>query len=103
MNDEKDTERIVLRWGVTLATILPVLFNIVLLDLCKRGKCGRCDAILMICWSFRISIGIFAAALIGTGWMMFSRKREPLWILIAATVIQAVCMTFMIQTFVVNN
>lgn len=82
MNEEKDRRRIALRWGVSLATILPVLVNIVLLYLCNKGKCGRDDALWSIVWSFRISIGMFAAALIGTGWMVFNRNREPLWILI---------------------
>ena len=103
MNEEKHRGRIALRWGVFLATILPVLFNIALLYLCNKGKCGRDDALWNIVWSFRISIVVFAAAFIGTGWMMFNRNREPLWILIGASVIQMVCVTFMILTFVMNN
>ena len=96
----KQTKRITLRWGVAIATGLAVVVNIVLIVLFEQGKLGRCDGIWIIGNSFIASIALLATALMGTGWMLLKRQREPLWILLVAAIIQIACLTFVAMMFV---
>lgn len=89
-----------MRRCVAVTTGLPIIVNIILIFLFENGKLGRCDGIAIVGSSFIISIIMFLLALAGTGWMLFKREGEPLWVLLSIALIQTTCLAFVVLPFV---
>ena len=99
MKEGTHAGRVALRWAVGCATGLPIVVNAVLIVLFESGRLGRCDGIWLVGRSFMVSIGMFVAALAGTGAMLLRRRGEPLWVLLVAAAIQAACLALAIMPF----